>query len=201
MKANNQEGASPSAGSAGSAWSWLHGRVSIEGRDADLRRHQVAAWVGRPVGNWLVRGIAGAILTGDLRSQGQSHAIQPGLLLGIAATRQWLDQQGWRPYLRNSFALSGSKAALASGGTVAAMDLRIGVDSGWRVGPGELYATARGFGGPIFWTAPGRSETGTDRYKFQLGGGAALAVGSWVVFAEATPLGEIGVTAGLGLGW
>lgn len=171
------------------------------GRDADLRRQQVAAWFGRPVGAWLVRGIAGAILTGDLRTQGVSHTIQPGLLLGVAATRQWLDQQGPRPYLRNSFALSGSKAALASGGTLGAMDLRIGVDSGWRVGPAEFYGTARAFGGPIFWTAPGRSETGTDRYKFQVGGGAAVSAGSWVVFAEAIPLGEVGVTGGIGLGW
>lgn len=201
MNAKSGASGSASSGSAGAAWSWLHGRVTLGEGDADLRRHQVAAWFGRPAGAWLVRGIAGAILTGDLRAQGQSHAIQPGLLLGIAATRQWLDQEGPRPYLRNSFAFSGSKAALASGGTVAAMDLRIGVDAGWRVGPAELYGTARAFGGPIYWTAPDRSDTGTDRYKFQLGGGAAASVGGWVAFAEAIPLGEVGVTAGIGLGW
>ena len=90
---------------------------------------------------------------------------------------------------------------MSDGGTLGSLDLRIGVDAGWRLGPGEFYATARVFGGPIFWTAPGRSETGTDRYKVQLGGGAALALGRWVAFAEAIPVGEIGVTAGVGLGW
>lgn len=201
MNAKGQGPANSSSGSAGSAWSWLRGSLSMEGRDAELRRHQMAVWFGRPVGAWLVRGIAGAILSGDLRSQGQSHAIQPGLLLGIAATRQWLDQKDFRPYLRNSYALSGSKSPLSDGGTLGSLDLRIGVDAGWRLGPAEFYATARVFGGPIFWTAPGRSETGTDRYKVQLGGGAALAFGRWVAFAEAIPLGEVGVTAGVGLGW
>lgn len=201
MNAKKVDAKDTSSGSAGGAWSWLHGRLAIEGHNADLRRDQVAVWFGRPVGAWLVRGIAGAILAGDLRSQGQSHAIQPGLLLGVAATRQWLDQEGLRPYLRNSFAFSGSKAALASGGTIGSMDLRIGVDSGWRIGPAELYGTARVFGGPVFWTAPGRSETGSDRFKFQVGVGAAYSLGSWVAFAEAVPLGEVGVTAGIGLGW
>ncbi|MBP9111875.1 MAG: hypothetical protein KBF88_03660 [Polyangiaceae bacterium] len=81
-----------------------------------------------------------------------------------------------------------------------AFDLRLGAAVGVtlfeRFRP---YALARIFGGPIFWSYRGESLTGTDLYKYQLGGGASVSIANGVsVFAEGVFLGETGASGGLG---
>ena len=62
------------------------------------------------------------------------------------------------------------------------------------------YVVARAFGGPIAWRIDTASKTGTDAYHVQLGGGvSALLFRRVDLFVEGIPLGERGVSAGLGV--
>ena len=67
---------------------------------------------------------------------------------------------------------------------------------GWLV----PYVALRAFGGPIFHRYGGEAVTGTDLYKYQVAGGLSLALPSRVVdaFVEGVPVGESGLSAGLG---
>ena len=82
-----------------------------------------------------------------------------------------------------------------------ALDLRLGAIAGKTIANVFTpYVTARAFGGPIAWHFDGMPVTGTDLYKYQLGGGLSLALfdRKLDVFAEGIALGERGVAAGIG---
>jgi hypothetical protein len=82
-----------------------------------------------------------------------------------------------------------------------AFDLRAGAIAGKTIaGVFTPYVTARAFGGPVSWRFDGDAVTGTDLYKYQLGGGLSLALfdRKLDVFAEGIALGERGFAAGVG---
>ena len=175
---------------------------------ATLERSQVAVWLGRSIGAWTVRIVGGGILGGRWQRNGSDANVSPGWIAGATLARTWLAADGWRPFLRSSFALAGSGHGLSDGSSLLAFDLRAGGDVGWRLPGGfELFAVARAFGGPIFWSRPGLAQdTGTDRWHIQLGAGAAWTPPvAWSVrpsfFAEGVPLGERGISAGVGFGF
>lgn len=73
-----------------------------------------------------------------------------------------------------------------------AFDARGGVTVGKTfAGHWVPYASARAFGGPVFWHHAGDGVTGNDRYHVTLGAGLIVRVlRSFDVSAEAMPLGE-----------
>ena len=175
---------------------------------ATLDRQQVAAWYGRTFGAWVGRVVGGGVIGGSWRSSSGEVALRPGWLGGIGLSRQWLAQDGWRPFLRNSYTLAASGGGDSGGGSMLAFDVRVGVDSGWNVGGGcELFGVGRVFGGPVWWWRPGQStQLGGDAWHVQLGAGAAWSLpGSHAlrptVVAEVIALGEIGASLGLSLGF
>ena len=91
-------------------------------------------------------------------------------------------------------------ALLRDGHAPRDQQLIAALNAGKTVGPLAIYATARAFGGPIFYRYAGESVTGTDLYKYQVGGGLSIALPSRILdaFVEGIALGERGVAAGLG---
>ena len=177
------------------------------GRTA-LERSQLAAWLGRSFGPWWVRIAGGGVIDGHWRSAATDLAVTSGFVGGVSVARTWWQASGWQPFGRSTFALAAARHGVTAGGSVTAGDLRVGGDLGWRLGAGaEVYASARVFGGPVVLVRPGvATDIGDDHWHVQLGGGIAWTppVG-WGVrpsaFAEAMLLGELGVSAGLALGW
>ncbi|MEZ4302836.1 MAG: hypothetical protein R3B70_48380 [Polyangiaceae bacterium] len=61
------------------------------------------------------------------------------------------------------------------------------------------YLVLRAFGGPVFWEHEGESETGGDKYHFQIGAGMVLALPRrFDAFVEVVPVGERAAALGLG---
>ncbi|MEZ4294200.1 MAG: hypothetical protein R3B70_04420 [Polyangiaceae bacterium] len=60
------------------------------------------------------------------------------------------------------------------------------------------YLVLRAFGGPVFWEHEGESETGGDKYHFQIGAGMVLALPRrFDAFVEVVPVGERAAALGL----
>ena len=175
---------------------------------ATLDRAQVAGWYGRTFGQWVGRIALGGVLGGSWRNAGSEVSLRPGWLGGVGFSRQWLAQDGWRPFLRNSYTLAASGGGDSGGGSMLALDLRAGVDSGWHLGAGfEVFGVGRLFGGPVWWWRPGQStQVGGDAWHVQLGAGAAWSLPGKSsvrpsVVAEVIALGEIGASLGISLGF
>ena len=144
---------------------------------------------------------AGTTLGGDLTMPGGRFIFLPGVAAAIGASWRVVDAH---PFVVLSSVLSFSAATTKHEGPdesrtgYEAFDLRGGAVVGTTffnvLSP---YATARVFGGPVFWRYQGAAVTGTDVSHFQIGGGFALLVARRVdVFAEGIPLGERAVSAG-----
>ena len=62
------------------------------------------------------------------------------------------------------------------------------------------YLAARVFGGPVFWTARGNGEVGTDWYHYQFALGFVVTLPAGLdVYAECAPLGERRCAGGAGV--
>jgi hypothetical protein len=131
-----------------------------------------------------------------------TYDFSPGPAAVVGATWRVLEAH---PFLVLTSQLSFSAARTRRSGTeestvgYEAFDLRLGGLFGTTlfdiVSP---YAAARIFGGPVFWHYQGASVTGTDLYHYQIGAGVGVLVASRVdLFAEAIPLGERALSAGL----
>jgi hypothetical protein len=176
--------------------------------DPTLRQQQAVVWLGRQVGRWQVRGIAGgqfgATLSGGAAAgtlDAGAAEFSPGWVLGASAARRWLPQEGARPFVDGSLALAVSSVTSADSRLTAA-DLRVGVDVGWMwADRWQFTGVARAFGGPVLWQRNGVLDSGTDRRHFQLGVGGAVRLGATSVFAQVVPLGEVGASAGVVTRW
>jgi hypothetical protein len=82
-----------------------------------------------------------------------------------------------------------------------AFDLRGGITVGKTLaGRWVPYASARGFGGPVFWRHAGAGVVGGDRYHATLGAGLIARLPRGIdVTAEAMPLGERSAALGVTL--
>jgi opacity protein-like surface antigen len=143
---------------------------------------------------------AGAELGGRLSLPDGDHTFDPGLHLQAGAS--WRALGGGPPFVVLTSLLSFSSARTThpgqSSAAYQALDLRVGAIAGvtlWNaLSP---YATARLFGGPVFWRYAGASVSGTDVHHYQLGAGLSFSVARRLsVFAEGIPLGERAVSAG-----
>ncbi len=177
-------------------------------RRADLVRS--AAFVGAevPVGErgMTVRFGAGGVLDGHLAlGNGGRVRLGPGptgffgLGLPIVANR------GAIPFVQISGTLAATRVATLGPGpnegpSFTAFDLRAAATAGYQFDWFVPYVAARVFGGPIFYRYAGEAVTGTDLNKYQVAGGFAASFfhRTFDLFVEGVPLGERGVSAGLG---
>lgn len=193
-------------------------RLSFSGGDlkGDQTRSGVMASLGRQMSRQLTVQIGlGPSIGGAFVAPDGRHAFQPGLLGLVGASYRVyggpeLDERGEgrqrNPFVVLTSALSFNltstrhEAAGTDRGRVPyrAFDLRFGALVGLTLADRfRPYALARVFGGPVFWRYQGSAVTGTDMYKFQLGGGMSVALGGgFAVFAEGVPLGERGASGG-----
>ncbi len=142
----------------------------------------------------------GAALGGILTVDGVEHALQPGPIASLSASYVARREAGALPFVLLSASLGGSALRDADQRSFTALDLRVGASAGWtffdRLTP---YATARAFGGPVFWTIAGEDVVGTDVSHVAAGAGASLRLPAGLdLFAELLPLGEQAFTAGAG---
>ena len=170
---------------------------------AVLRQQQGVVWLGRTVGAWQVRAIAGGQWSGAFDSGGKHFHLNPGWAAGVSAGRNILAQHGAWPYVSGSGALAVASMSGPGDQRLTAADLRIGFDAGWLFADRfDVHAVGRLFGGPVFWRRAGTTDTGTDRWHVQLGAGLGVRLAAGLsVFAEAVPLGETGASAGVAARW
>lgn len=154
---------------------------------------------------------AGGLLDGELDVDGgPARSIGPGWILSGGVTWRLLDGvDGPAPWLLLSLGFAGTgtrtvvdppASAAPLRGDWLSLDARLGVTVGKTFGDVvSPYAAARVFGGPILWSEGDEDRLGTDRYHVQIAGGVSLRLGPIDVFAEGAPLGERGLSAGLGV--
>lgn len=187
-----------------------------DGKRADLTRHSVFGSLEVPLASRLSAHLGGGgIASGALEHGAARDAIGPGLTGFVGVAGRVFDGQGALPFLQLTATLSTSHAITRGNGRrtdgsvdpgsgdnrYTAFDLRIGAIAGKTIeGVFTPYVAARAFGGPVYWRYDGERVTGTDVYKYQLGGGVSLALFQrrLDVFAEGVALGERGVAAGIG---
>lgn len=191
------------------------------GRRADLTRHAVFGALQMPLTrSGAITGLVGAggIAGGELVHGAARDTLGPGFAGYVGVAGRAYDGKGWIPFLQLTATLSvthmgtrtddqgtrtdGSTSASGpSSPTFTATDLRVGAMAGRTFGDAFTpYVTARAFGGPIAWRFDGAAVTGTDLYKYQVGGGLSLALFQrrLDVFAEGIAFGERGLAAGVG---
>lgn len=185
-------------------------------RRTDLTRH--AAFVAGEVplsrsasSSFALQFGAGGIGNGSLVSNATAtnpsriYDIGPGFSAFTGIAWRALDAKEWTPFIHLTATLSFSHAATrsaVSNDRYSAVDFRFGAIVGKTLGDSGItpYIAARLFGGPVFWRLDGQAVTGTDLYKYQLGGGLSVALFDRRIdlFAEGIGLGERGIAAGVG---
>lgn len=149
----------------------------------------------------------GATLPGSLVTESHGDLSTTTGVLGTAGL-SWrvLDDEGALPYVVLTASLGGLSTATEqlvthARGQYLGVDFRFGGTVGKTLwGWFSPYAALRVFGGPVLWTVDDEVRVGTDRYHVQGSGGAVfLLPGSVDLFVEASPGGEQGGTAGVGM--
>lgn len=144
---------------------------------------------------------AGGILAGRI----DGRDVTGGATVG--GTLSWLPvyERARRPFVAFTASLGVGFARATSDDEMRhswwAFDARGGVTVGKTLaGRWVPYASARGFGGPVFWQHAGAGVVGGDRYHVTLGAGLIVRLpGSLDVTVEAMPLGERSAALGVTL--
>lgn len=170
--------------------------------EVDFSQAGVSASVGRfptPRLGWTAT--ATAIVAGEV----EDRAVHGGA--GVSASLAWLPvyERARRPFVGLSATL-GAAWLSATGDDGArhpwrAIDLRLGAMVGKTLGQRWVpYASARAFGGPVFWRRGGDDVIGGDRYHVSVGAGLIVRLPAQLDLAlEAMPLGEQTATVGVTL--
>jgi hypothetical protein len=185
-------------------------RVRFSNADrAGLARSLVTTSVEhRPSPKWTVQGTLGMLLGGELvLDDGAAHDFDPGLVTAFTGAYRLVDGTGAAPFVllggTLSWASASTHARAPGAGSIGynAFDLRFAVTVGKTIARSvSPYLTARAFGGPIFWRVRGEAVTGTDLFKYQLGGGLVVTIARRVdAFVEGIAFGERAIVAGAGI--
>jgi hypothetical protein len=177
-----------------------------DGRRAASERHTAFALLETRLSRQATFHVgAGPVLGGALVTPATRHVVGPGLVAAIGAGVRALDGQGMKPLLTVSATMSYLAATTHDERDnhpigYRAGDLRLGILCGKTIlDTVTPYATARVFGGPIWWRFEGQPARGTDLYKYQIGGGVSVTpVRGLDAFAEGIAAGERGVVVGAG---
>jgi hypothetical protein len=183
--------------------------LKLDGNKADLELSSVSLAASYPIGEkTTLRGGIGSILDGELRPEsGTVQEFEPGGLVFAGLNFNSSEGQGSKPSLDLSvqFGVTWAETVDKENDLRAdyfAADFRLGAQTTWTVGSRFYpYLAGRVFGGPVSWEYEGESLTGSDVNHYQLAAGAAVGLGSFVLFAEWAALGEQGWSAGLGSAW
>lgn len=193
---------------------WLTSYLTFDDLDADLERLLLVASTDVFATETLTVQVgAGGLVAGELRGDdGLDREVGPGWIVSGGTTWRVLDGvDGPAPWLLLSLSFGGTGTRTRADppevprplrGDYLAFDVRFGAAVGKTFG-GVVspYAAARAFGGPVIWSEGADDRTGTDRYHVQIAAGAAMVLGPVDLFVEGAPLGEQGVTGGLGVSY
>lgn len=189
------------------SWSYTTTTITFgEGRRADLQRHAVFAGSEVALGGGAsLRFGAGGVVGGQIEPHGSRADFGPGVTAFVGAAKSLVDERGAIPFVQLGGTFSFSRVATRGPApneapTFTALDVRAALTAGKTIGPLAIYATGRVFGGPIFFRYRDEAVTGTDLYKYQVGGGLSARLPSHILdaFVEGIALGERGISAGLG---
>lgn len=192
---------------AGVSYSYTSTGVRFDNvRPDEIRHGALATLEASPFPRLSLQIGAGAILGGRMTIPGATYDVSPGALMVLGGSYRFVDAKGARPFVLATLGLtfSASQTKLEGGaGTQAlydAWDARGGLVVGWNIARVvSPYVLGRAFGGPVYWTYLNQDVTGTDVHHFQVGAGVGIALGKRVdVYVEGVPLGEVGVSAGIG---
>jgi hypothetical protein len=165
----------------------------------EIRSSSVAVVDYSPLRRLTLEAGAGALLGGSITTPAGRYALAPGLASALGGSWRLLDSDGAIPFALVTAQLSYVSSSAPQGTGYNAFDLRLGAAVGWTLWHALTpYVVGRAFGGPVYWRYQGAAITGTDDHHWQVGGGVSLRIGRGDVFAEGVPLGEQGVTAGVG---
>jgi hypothetical protein len=180
----------------------------LGGHDVDFRERSLSVSLERAFGDRFVLQVGGgAILDGTLTVGRTAHTVDPGWVAAAGFSYRLADEKKRAPFVLFSygFAIGRTHTHLrddpgSAKVPLTAIDLaRAGLTVGKSFGPLTPFASARVFGGPVFWTIDGASATGGDRYHFQLATGASVRPGAGLdLFAEWAFVGERRVSLGVG---
>lgn len=142
---------------------------------------------------------AGGVLAGRI----DGRDISGGATVG--GTLSWLPvyERAGRPFVAFTASLGAGYVRARADDEMLhsywAFDLRGGVTVGKTLADRWVpYASARGFGGPVYWEHAGASVSGNDRYHVTLGAGLILRLPRSVdITLEAMPLGEQSAALGV----
>lgn len=175
--------------------------LKFEDVRADQRRNAVGASLTyAPTKRLTLQISAGVAFAGELEAPNGTHQFNPGPTGGIGVVYTLV---AGSPFVALSGVLSASHATTQLDGRgppvdYAAFDLRLGVIAGVTVlDVISPYVVARAFGGPVYWSYEGKSQTGTDTSHVQLGLGVSVRpIETIAIFAEGIPLGEQALAGG-----
>lgn len=182
---------------------WSATRLSFGGDDsfdADSRRRAVAAsFEWRALDDLTVTAGAGAAIDGRLVVRGVRSDLGAGPLGTVGVAYRFLAGEGWVPFILGGATFAASTASTHTrfedgrreDARLTALDFRGSVTVGEVFGDAFVpYVVARGFGGPIFWTRGDADVVGTDKFKYQFGGGLLATARYFDAYFELVPLGE-----------
>jgi hypothetical protein len=180
-------------------------RIEFDEGTFDLREYAITAFAGysSPSG-WSLRASIGALVDGSLEDEMGTHDVEPGIVGGLGASRQWQLGDGYWFVTGSaglSIAAASTEQAAAGDERLVAADVRVGAIAGrtfaklW-----NPYLLARAFGGPVWWNINGSDTTGSDTRHFQLGAGISVVTSfGLTVVVDVSALGE--QAASLGASW
>jgi hypothetical protein len=199
---SEHEEAARSKWRVGASYSFTSTAIHFSGgRRFDEERHAALATLDyRPSRAVTLEAGAGVLAGGHISTPIARYDFTPGFVSAVGASWRVLDADGAIPFVLLTGQISYATTTTQGVG-YNAFDARAGAIVGTTVlrvlAP---YLVGRAFGGPVYWRYQGAAVTGTDVFHYQVGAGLSLTVARRLdLFVEGVPLGELGVSAGLGV--
>lgn len=148
---------------------------------------------------WSLRISGGAMPWGELGE----HDLGLGWQGGLQVAWRWREALGWAPSMDFSLGLAvgSTPGGQATALRMLATDLRLGAAVGWSIaGVWSPYLALQLFGGPVFLDLDGVQTMGSDVHHYRASVGSSFFIGERLsLFVDFAPLGEQGLSGGLGL--
>ncbi len=171
---------------------------------ATLEQASIVATNDFFLGRFTVTLGAGALAYGSLDASGDPYDLGPGWLGSLGLSWRVLEEDASTPFIVLSTTLGGLGTRTlreTDHGSYHAIDFRFGATVGKTFdGWFSPYASAKLFGGPIFWNVNDELTVGSDQFHIQGSLGAVFVLPEAVdFFVEGSPGGEQAVFGGMGI--